>query len=129
MGALVGAPRRLTRIEAYDVSNTGTQDKAASMVVFVDGRPVRRLYRLFKISTVSGQDDYASMREILDRRLARAGDEAFGQMPDLILVDGGSGHLSVAIDAIAASGTTVMVAGMAKDRRHQIGRASCRVRV
>ena len=119
LGALVGAPRRLTRIEAYDVSNTGTQDKAASMVVFVDGRPVRRLYRLFKIATVSGQDDYASMREILDRRLARAGDEAFGQMPDLILVDGGSGHLSVAIDAVAASGATVMVAGMAKDRRHR----------
>jgi excinuclease ABC subunit C len=55
LGAHVGADRRLTRIEAYDVSNTGTADKAASMVVFLDGRPARRLYRLFKIATVEGR--------------------------------------------------------------------------
>ncbi len=119
LGTLVGAPRRLTRIEAYDVSNTGTSDKAASMVVFVDGRPVKRLYRLFRIATVEGQDDYASMREILDRRLAKAGDEAFGQTPDLILVDGGSGHLAVARGAVEDSGVPVLVAGMVKDRRHR----------
>jgi len=119
LGAHVGADRRLTRIEAYDVSNTGTADKAASMVVFLDGRPARRLYRLFKIATVEGQDDYASMREILQRRLARAGDEAFGQTPDLILVDGGSGHLGIALEAIRASGLPVLAAGMVKDRRHR----------
>ncbi len=119
LGAHVGADRRLTRIEAYDISNTGGHDQAASMVVFVDGRPHRRQYRLFRIATVEGQDDYASMREILQRRLARAGDEAFGQLPDLILVDGGVGHLGVALDVIRASGLPVRAAGMVKDRRHR----------
>ncbi|HEY5466839.1 MAG TPA: helix-hairpin-helix domain-containing protein, partial [Clostridia bacterium] len=119
LSTLIGSERRITRIEAYDVSNTGTQDKAASMVVFIDGRPVHRLYRLFRIATVEGQDDFASMREILDRRLAKAGDEVFGHMPDLILVDGGAGHLSIAREAVAASGMPVRIAGMVKDRRHR----------
>lgn len=119
LGELTGAERRPARIEAYDVSNTGTQDKAASMVVFIDGKPVKRLYRLFRIATVEGQDDYASMREILDRRLAKAGDEAFGQMPDLILVDGGGGHMSIALDSVARAGAGIRVAGMVKDWRHR----------
>ena len=116
---LTGCDHRPTRIEAYDISNSGPSDKAASMVVFMDGRPVRKLYRRFRIATVTGQDDYASMREILDRRLARAGDEAFGALPDLILVDGGSGHLGIAREAVRKADLPIRIAGMVKDRRHR----------
>ena len=111
----------IRRIEAYDVSNYGAADKVASMVVFEDGRPLKQAYRRFSIKGVEGQDDYACMQEALTRRLRRyaEGDEKFRTRPDLILVDGGKGHVSAALAALRGLGLDVPVAGMAKNERHE----------
>lgn len=107
------------RIEAYDIANLGEADRAGSMVVFVDGRPKRSDYRHFKIKRVEGQDDYASLQEVLDRRLARLEDENFGQRPQLILIDGGLGHINAVGPAIEDKGMGAAYAGMVKDDRHR----------
>ncbi|MDD2214097.1 MAG: excinuclease ABC subunit UvrC [Oscillospiraceae bacterium] len=109
----------LQRIEAYDVSNSGTQDKACSMVVFENGRPRRSEYRQFKIRQVEGVDDYASMREAVSRRLDHLGDAHFGPAPDLILLDGGPQHVAVIGQLLAQRGVRIPVAGMVKDNRHR----------
>lgn len=96
------------RIECYDISNISGQDKVASMVVFFDGDPSRKHYRHFKIKTVKGANDFASMKEALSRRLRRLAekdnDVSFSQKPDLIVIDGGKGQLSSALQAINESG-------------------------
>jgi excinuclease ABC subunit C len=84
------------RIECFDISNLGGQNKVASMVVFTNGEKDAKAYRKFKINTVEGVDDYQSMREALARRMEKLDDEVFGQKPDLIIVDGGKGQLSTA---------------------------------
>ncbi|NJP41082.1 excinuclease ABC subunit UvrC [Oscillospiraceae bacterium HV4-5-C5C] len=109
----------LQRIEAYDVSNSGAQDKACSMVVFENGRPRRSEYRQFKIKQVEGVDDYASMREALSRRLDHLGDDHFGPAPDLILLDGGPQHVAVMGQLLAQRGLRIPLAGMVKDNRHR----------
>ncbi len=109
------------RIESFDISNTGADDVVASMVVFVDGKPKKGEYRKFKMRTVEGQDDYGSMREAVGRRFARSasGDERFGELPDLLLIDGGDKHASAARDAMRDAGADVPVFGMVKDDRHR----------
>lgn len=107
------------RIEAYDISNVGTQDKACSMIVFTHGKASRKDYRNFKIKGVAGQDDYASLEEAVGRRLDHLGEEKFGKTPDLILVDGGLQHVAVISRLLAGRGVTIPVAGMVKDRRHR----------
>ena len=109
------------RIEAYDVSNTGASDIAASMTVFVRGKPYKKDYRRFKIKSVSGQDDYHSMEEVISRRMARFsdGDERFLQLPDLMLIDGGAVHASAARSVLHEFGISVPVFGMVKDDRHR----------
>ena len=89
-------PKLPVRIECYDISNTMGSDSVASMVVFQGGRAAKDQYRRFKIKTVEGPDDFASMSEVIRRRLERlkAGDEKFSPAPDLILLDGGKGQLS-----------------------------------
>ncbi|HEX6511704.1 MAG TPA: helix-hairpin-helix domain-containing protein, partial [Chloroflexota bacterium] len=93
-----------------------------SMVVFVGGRPKNSEYRRFKIKTVAGADDYASMKEVLKRRFRRANaaeDNAssWGRLPDLIIIDGGKGQLSAAVEALAEAGVdAIPVAGLAKER-------------
>ncbi len=84
------------RIEAFDISNFGGDNITAGMVVFADGKPKKSDYRLFRIRESGGQDDYASMREAVRRRLERYldGDESFSPLPDLLLLDGGVGHVS-----------------------------------
>jgi len=116
--ALPAPPRR---IEAYDISNLGNTDIVASMTVFVDGRPLKRDYRKFRIKTTDGQDDLGSMREVLTRRFRRYldGDPSFGSMPDLLLIDGGSVHAKTAVDALAALGIEAPTFGMVKDDRHR----------
>ncbi len=109
----------LHRLEAYDISNIGRDDMAGSMVVFVDGRPARQQYRLYKIDRQEYQDDYQAMREVLSRRLARLGDEKFGAIPDLILVDGGIGHVNMAVQLLSELGIDIPIAGMVKDERHR----------
>lgn len=88
----------LRRIEAYDISNLGDRYAVGSMVVLEDGKPMSSEYRQFKIRTVSGQNDYAMMQEVLTRRFRRAesGDKKFSKLPDLMLIDGGKGQLSAA---------------------------------
>lgn len=102
-------------IECFDNSNLGGTTPVASMVRFVDGRPDKKGYRHFNIKTVTGPDDFASMREIVGRRYKRIQEEA-GPLPDLILVDGGKGQLASACEALKALGLygTIPIAGIAK---------------
>ena len=109
------------RIEAFDISNTGSFGIVAGMVVFSEGRPLKRDYRRFKMKTVEGPDDYASMYEAVTRRYARAmeGDEKFAELPDLLLIDGGEVHAATAERALADLGLTLPVFGMVKDDHHR----------
>ncbi len=93
---LTNTPRR---IECFDISNIQGADSVASMVVFVDGRPRKSEYRKFKVRSVEGPDDFASMREVIQRRYSRVLDEQ-GTLPDLLVVDGGKGQLSSALDVL-----------------------------
>ncbi len=94
------------RMECYDISNIQGTDSVASMVVFRGGKPEKKSYRRFKIKTVEGANDFASMNEVLTRRLKRGlqGAEGFGELPSLLIVDGGKGQLSFAYDALASLG-------------------------
>ena len=108
------------RIEAYDISNFN-EDAVAGMGVFVKGQPKRYEFKRFIIKTVDGIDDYASMAEVLSRRITRYDDKskAFMTKPDLILIDGGKGHLSTSLAVIGTgSFSDVPVFGMVKDKNH-----------
>lgn len=121
------------RIEAFDISNIRGTDNVASMVVFVDGKPHKSSYRKFIIKTVEGQDDYGSMREVISRRISHGLQEQklieagelkedkakFHIMPDLILVDGGLGHVKTAIEALQQLNVEIPVYGMVKDSKHR----------
>ncbi|MGI5849791.1 MAG: excinuclease ABC subunit UvrC, partial [Christensenellales bacterium] len=102
----LGLKSDIDRMECYDISNTQGTDSVASMVVFCGGKPDKKEYRRFKIKTVDGVDDFASMNEVLTRRLKRALQhaEGFRQLPSLIVVDGGKGQLSSAYDALLSLG-------------------------
>ncbi len=117
---LVGLDAPPSRIEAFDISNMGAEDRACGMVVFVNGKPKRQAYRRFKIKEAGGQDDYADMAEVISRRLRRTSDDEFGPHPDLILLDGGAAHVAVIRRLIEAEGLPpIPVAGMVKDGRHR----------
>ncbi|HNH48243.1 MAG TPA: excinuclease ABC subunit UvrC, partial [Myxococcota bacterium] len=112
---IVGLSAPPTRMECYDNSNLLGEDPVASQVVFIDGKPDRSEYRRYKVKTVVGADDYATMREILGRRMKRA--LAEGDFPDLLVVDGGRGQLSAAEDVLAELGLTDQpVIGISKPR-------------
>lgn len=119
----IGYPER---IEAYDISNLGAEHLTAGMVVLEDGKLARSQYASFNIRTVEGTDDYASMREALSRRLAHLPDESgtFSHRPDLILLDGGRGHVSVVRGLMGELGLDIPVFGMVKDDFHKT-RALC----
>ena len=121
---LLGMTKPPAYIESYDISNTGGQDSVAGMVVFENGLPLKSAYRRFKIKTVVGQDDYASMREVILRRIReyhehKDSGEGFGRLPDLILLDGGEGHVSAVAPIIEASGLPIALFGMVKDASHR----------
>ncbi len=109
------------RVESFDISNTGSDDVVASMVVFMSGKPKKSEYKKFKMKTIEGQDDYGSMREAVGRRFARyaAGDEGFDELPDLLLIDGGDRHAAAAKEAMEEKGVSVPIFGMVKDDRHR----------
>lgn len=109
------------RIEAYDISNIAGTDSVGGMVVFENGKPQRRDYRKFKIKTIEGPDDYASMREVIYRRFRRAqkGDPGFAKRPDILFIDGGHGHINAVQEVLDAMGENIIVAGMVKDDRHR----------
>ncbi len=98
LGRLLGLETPPVRIEAYDISNLAGGENVAAMVVFENGHPVKADYRKFKIKTITGQDDYGSMREVIFRRMKEyektPTDEGFGRLPDCILLDGGKGHVA-----------------------------------
>jgi len=122
LASLLGLEVLPERIEAYDISNLGSEHITASMAVFVNGKPKRSDYRTFKIRTTDGVDDYGAMREALTRRLAHVGDgsPSLGELPDLILVDGGVGHARAGLAALAEAGRTgIPLFGMVKDEFHK----------
>ncbi len=105
------------RIESYDISNLGSEDMVGVMIVFTNGRPDPRQYKRFRIKNQAGQDDYAAMRQVIERRFAHS-EEEFGPHPDLILLDGGRGH----VNTIRSSGVVpdgIAVYGLVKDARHR----------
>jgi len=109
----------LHRIESYDISNTSGFEPVGSMVVFYDGKPLKSDYRKFRLKTVDGPDDYASMREVLLRRFSHDREGNFGVYPDLILMDGGKGQVGIALSVLEDLGISVPVAGMVKDDHHR----------
>lgn len=111
---LLGLAKFPQRIECYDISNIQGVDKVASMVVFVNGEKATKLYRRFKIKTVEGANDFASMAEVISRRLKKIGDEQFGAKPDLIVIDGGLGQLGYAKRELDQSGQDIEMISLAE---------------
>ncbi|MDZ5758389.1 excinuclease ABC subunit UvrC [Carnobacterium maltaromaticum] len=108
-----------SRIEAFDNSNTMGVDPVSAMVVFLDGQPARNEYRKYKIKTVVGPDDYASMREVIYRRYARVLQEDL-PLPDLVVIDGGKGQVDAAREVLENQlGLDIPIAGLAKDNKHR----------
>ena len=114
-------PSMPERIEAFDVSNLGSEGIVAAMTVFVHGRPLQRDYRKFRIRDLDAPDDYESMRQAVTRRFKRAldGDGKFTDLPDLLLIDGGAAHAAAAQGAMRELGLDIPVFGMVKDDRHR----------
>lgn len=124
LGRLLGLEQPPVYIESYDISNLAGGENVAGMVVFENGRPLKSAYRKFKIKSVQGQDDYASMREVIERRLHeyfehQEHDAGFGRLPDLILLDGGQGHVSTIKPVLEAAGIDIPLFGMVKDDKHR----------
>ncbi len=121
------------RMEAYDISNTSGYESVGSMVVFEDGKPHRSDYRKFRIKSVEGPNDYASMKEVLTRRFthgleekkqrsAKDSDTAYGsftRFPDLLLMDGGRGQVNICLEVLDELGLSIPVCGMVKDDHHR----------
>lgn len=112
---------KLDRIEAFDISNTSGFQSVGSMVVYEKGKPKRSDYRKFKIKTVTGPNDYASMEEVLSRRYQKGKEEiaGFEKLPDLIMMDGGRGQVNIAFSVMEKIGLNIPVCGMVKDDKHR----------
>ncbi len=118
---------KLVRMEAYDISNTSGFSSVGSMIVYEKGKPKRNDYRKFKIKSVHGPDDYASMEEVLTRRFIHgleeleSGEEtgSFNVFPDLIMMDGGKGQVNIALDVLEKLQIKIPVCGMVKDDNHR----------
>ncbi len=121
LSELLGLREMPKRIEAYDVSNIGDENIVTSMVVWREGKLAKADYRSFKIRTTGGADDYGSMKEALTRRLSHVGDTSpsLGEMPDLILIDGGVGQLNAVKGVLEETGLDIPVFGMVKDDYHK----------
>ena len=112
---MIGIPSA-NRMEAYDISNISGVLSVASMVVFEQGKPKKNAYRKFRLRTVMGPDDYASMKEVLSRRFT---DERMDVLPDVIMMDGGKGQVNVALMVLDSLGLDIPVCGMVKDDNHR----------
>ncbi|MDR1465966.1 MAG: excinuclease ABC subunit UvrC [Oscillospiraceae bacterium] len=124
LARLLGLPAPPEVIEAYDISHTAGSDNVAGMVVFEHGLPKKTDYKRFSIKGFAGQDDYASLAEILTRRFARYETEkesgrGFGRLPDLILLDGGIGQIHAVQPVLRQYGLEIPLFGMVKDSRHR----------
>ena len=118
---LLGLPKIPEIIESYDISNFGETGMVGGMIVYRNGRPFKAGYRKFGIKTVVGQNDYACMQEVLRRRMQRYldGDESFKPLPDLILLDGGRGHISAVAEVLDEMKIDVPLFGLVKDSKHR----------
>ena len=115
----LGLPTLPMRIELFDNSNISGEDAVAACVVFEKLKPAKKLYRKFHIKTVVGPDDYASMREVVERRYARLAEEG-EELPDLIIADGGVGQMEAIREIVEDRlGLQIPIAGLAKDNRHR----------
>ena len=122
LARLLGLENAPRIIESYDISNTAGDENVAGMVVFRDGKPYKPHYRMFKIKGFTGQDDYRSMAEVLDRRFteyAVGENEGFATLPDLILLDGGKGQISAVEPVLQKHNINVPLFGMVKDSKHR----------
>ena len=132
IASLLGLPN-IGRVEAFDISNTNGFESVGSMVVYEHGKPKRSDYRKFRIRTVKGPDDYASMHEVLTRRFRHGLEEgrelqekempqelgSFTKFPDLLMMDGGRGQVNVALQVLEELGLQIPVCGMVKDDSHR----------
>lgn len=118
---LLGLEKTPNIIESYDISNFGDTGVVGGMIVYRNGRPFKAGYRKFAIKTVDGQNDYACMQEVLRRRMQRYldGDEDFSPLPDLILLDGGKGHISAVSEVFSELKIDVPLFGLVKDSKHR----------
>ncbi len=124
LGTLLGLKAPPEFIESYDISHTAGSENVAGMVVFKGGLPYKKSYRRFKIKGFSGQDDYASMAEVIERRILRyfeekESGEGFGRLPDLILLDGGSGQVNAVKPVLEKYNLDIPLFGMVKDSHHR----------
>ena len=125
LGKMLNLPEPPKRMESFDISNTGKSDIVASMVVYSGTRPLKSAYRRFRIQSLEGHpDDYASMQEVISRRLQEYQEkkdtgEGFGRLPDLILLDGGKGHVAAVRPVLEAFGLQIPLFGMVKDDKHR----------
>lgn len=121
LAKLLGLAENPRRIEAYDISNIGDENITASMVVYEGGKMKKSDYRIFTIKTTNGRDDYSSMREVIERRLLHIGDgtASLGELPDLILIDGGKTHIGAVKPIIEKIAPEISVFGMVKDDYHK----------
>jgi len=124
LGTLLGLKAPPKFIESYDISHTAGTENVAGMVVFKDGIPYKKAYRRFKIKGFTGQDDYASMAEVIERRILRYFEEkdsgeGFGRLPDLILLDGGSGQVNAVKPILDKYNLDIPLFGMVKDSHHK----------
>ncbi len=123
LGKCLGLPKPPGYIEAYDISNLSSESMVAGMIVFSEGRPLKKAYKRFTIKEQQFQNDYGSMQEVLRRRLLhiknREGDEYFKRRPDLILLDGGKGHVNAVAPILKELDLDIPLFGMVKDSRHR----------
>ena len=121
---LLGLEKIPSYIESYDISNLAGTENVAGMIVYKDGKPYKCAYKKFKIKGFDGQDDYASMAEVIGRRFneylkAEKADDGFGKLPDLILLDGGKGQVAVAKQVLREMSIDVPLFGLVKDDKHR----------
>lgn len=118
---LLGLEKIPDIIESYDISNFGETGVVGGMIVYKNGRPFKPGYRKFAIKTVAGQNDYACMQEVLRRRMTRylEGDESFSPLPDLILLDGGKGHIAAVSEVFSELNIDLPLFGLVKDSKHR----------
>lgn len=123
LGKVLGLERPPKYIEAYDISNLSSESMSAGMIVFEDGRPLKKAYKHFTVKEQQLQNDYGSMHEVLKRRLMHIvnqdGDEYFNRTPDLILLDGGSGHVHAVEPILRELKLDIPLFGMVKDNKHR----------
>ena len=122
LGKILGMDHVPKYIESYDISNLASESMVAGMVVFENGRPLKKAYKRFSIKEQAGQNDYACMQEVIRRRLSHLGDPEdpyFARTPDLILLDGGKGHVNAVAPIVEEMAPEIALFGMVKDSKHR----------